>query len=111
MHKEFMDKYILACAGGMSTSILARKMQNEAVTRGLDIEIEAISESNVKEELNRNSDRIKAILLGPQIRYIKQQVANMAAPFNVPVDVIDMMDYGTVNGPKVLDHALSLANQ
>lgn len=106
-----MDKYILACAGGMSTSILARKMQNEAVTRGLNIEIEAISESFIKEELARNSDKIKAILLGPQIRYLKQQVAFIADPFHIPVDVIDMMDYGTINGPKVLDHALSLANQ
>ena len=46
------------------------------------------------------------VLLGPQIRYELNNVKNMAG--NVPVEAIDMKDYGTMNGEKVLAHAMEV---
>lgn len=46
------------------------------------------------------------VLLGPQVRYQKSQVESMAG--DVPVAVIDMRDYGTMNGEAVLEKALRL---
>ncbi|MGM0515798.1 MAG: PTS sugar transporter subunit IIB, partial [Pseudomonadota bacterium] len=34
--------------------------------------------------------------------------SQLAGPHGLPVAVIDMMDYGTLRGDKVLDQALSL---
>jgi len=36
-----MKKILLCCNAGMSTSLLVQKMQKEAASRGLDVEIEA----------------------------------------------------------------------
>lgn len=46
------------------------------------------------------------ILLGPQIRYELKNVQAMAP--NLPVEAINMQDYGMMNGKKVLEHALKV---
>ena len=43
-----MTHIVLACAFGMSTSMLVQRMQDEAAKRGLDVNIRAISETDVK---------------------------------------------------------------
>ena len=40
-----MIKIVLACAFGMSTSMLVQRMQQEAVNRGLNADICALSET------------------------------------------------------------------
>ena len=45
-----MTHIVLACAFGMSTSMLVQRMQDEAAKRGLDVNIRAISETDVKRE-------------------------------------------------------------
>ncbi|MGO1759776.1 MAG: PTS sugar transporter subunit IIB, partial [Mammaliicoccus vitulinus] len=47
------------------------------------------------------------ILLGPQVRFQKAQVEKVANG-KVPVDVIDMQQYGMMDGESVLKHAESL---
>lgn len=37
-----MIRIMLACAGGMSTSLLMNKMKEEADNRGLEVSVEAI---------------------------------------------------------------------
>ncbi len=106
-----MKKIILACAAGMSTSILVSKMKKEAEARSLEINIEAIPESTIREELASINDSVIAILLGPQVRMRKNAVTEIAAPYGIPVDVIDTMAYGRGNGPAVLDQALKMAGE
>jgi Phosphotransferase system cellobiose-specific component IIB len=86
----------------MSTSILVKKMKNAATERQIDAEIWAIS----KAELATNKDKADVILLGPQIRYALNEV-KLEVGDNKPVAVIDVMDYGMMNGSKVLDFALN----
>ncbi|WP_311079657.1 PTS sugar transporter subunit IIB [Paenibacillus polymyxa] len=106
-----MKKIILACAAGMSTSILVSKMKKEAAARSIELNIEAIPESTIKEELEGITDSVIAILLGPQVRMRKKAVTEMAAPYGIPVDVIDTLAYGRKNGGAVLDQALKLAGE
>ena len=50
-------------------------------------------------------------MLGPQVRFQKGAIEKMAAGRKagaIPVDVIDMRDYGTMNGKAVFDKAMSL---
>lgn len=99
-----MIHIVLACAFGMSTSMLVQRMQEEAAKRGLDADICAISETEIKKRI----DGVDVLLLGPQIRFQLKEFKAEFEPKGVAVDVIEMTDYGRMNGVAVLDKALSL---
>ena len=97
-----MTKILLACAAGMSTSLLVTKMKESAKQKGLsDISIKAVDSSHIESEMDTNKPDI--LLLGPQVRYMQNQLQKS---LDIPVDVINMMDYGMMKGDKVLDQAL-----
>lgn len=99
------DKTImLACAAGMSTSLLVTKMEEAAKARGLDAKIYAVSVSEVPAQLEK--ERLDIILLGPQVRYTEKQVAQQIGDRDVKLAVIEMRDYGMMNGEAVLAAAL-----
>ena len=101
-----MLKIKLFCAGGMSTSMLVQKMQTAAKEQGLEVGIEAKSVTEAAKVI----DNVDVLLLGPQVGYQKGEMETLAAG-RIPVDVIDMRDYGTMNGKKVLAHALELIGE
>jgi len=94
---------MLACAGGMSSSLLVTKMLKSARKENLDINIFATNSSSIPQEAELHHPSV--ILLGPQIKYLFN---NIIKEVNVPLEVIDMKDYGTMNGENVLHQALSL---
>lgn len=96
-----MKHIILLCSAGMSTSLLVSKMQKEAKERNLELHIEAFGTSMV-DEAAKVAD---VILLGPQVRF---QLQDIKKRVSVPVDSINMRDYGMMNGKAVLDQALQL---
>lgn len=56
-------------------------------------------------------EEVDCILLGPQVRFQKTAIEKLAASRKagpIPVDVIDMRDYGTMNGKAVLAKALKM---
>jgi PTS system cellobiose-specific IIB component len=87
----------------MSTSILVKKMQDAAKNQEFDVNIEAFS----VEILDEKVDSADVILLGPQIRHMLPDVKKMVGD-RCPIEVIDMRDYGMINGEKVLNKALKL---
>ncbi len=93
----------LVCNAGMSTSILVKKMQDAAKNQEFDVNIEAFS----VEILDEKVDSADVILLGPQIRHMLPDVKKMVGD-RCPIEVIDMRDYGMINGEKVLNKALKL---
>jgi PTS system cellobiose-specific IIB component len=99
-------KIMLVCAAGMSTSLLVNKMQNAAKERGIDTEIFAASASDANEKIE--SENPDALLLGPQVGYL---LKDFQSRFDIPVKVINMQDYGLMNGRKVLDDAVSTINE
>ena len=48
------------------------------------------------------------LLLGPQVKYALNDLKAACEEKGIPIDVIPMMDYGMMNGPKVLELALKL---
>ncbi|WP_125706577.1 PTS sugar transporter subunit IIB [Lacticaseibacillus daqingensis] len=94
---------MLACAAGMSTSLLVSKMNKAAEAKGVDAHIFAIPASDIDNKMT--SDHPDVLLLGPQVRYMEAQVRGRV---DVPVAVINMQDYGMMNGEKVLTSALDL---
>ena len=99
-----MKRILLCCAAGMSTSLLVNKMKAAAQERGLEIEIWAEPLEKVKKELE-NAD---ILLLGPQVKYAFDDLKTACEQNNIPIEVINMVDYGMMNGPKILDQALNL---
>lgn len=97
-----MKKILLVCNAGMSTSMLVAKMKKAAEAKNLDVSIEAKSLSEAKAEITE----VDIVLLGPQIRYELNNVKKVAG--SVPVEAIDMRDYGMMNGEKVLAHAMEV---
>ncbi len=97
-----MKRILLVCNAGMSTSMLVAKMKKAAEAGSMDVSIEAKSLSEAKAEISEAD----IVLLGPQIRYELNNVKKIAG--SVPVEAIDMRDYGMMNGEKVLAHAMEV---
>lgn len=97
---------MLVCSAGMSTSLLVTKMQKSAEEQGLDAEIFAIGAGEVDNTLS--SKDVDVLMLGPQVRFMKDQFEKKVADKGIPVEVINMQDYGMVNGEKVLQAAVEL---
>jgi len=95
-----MKNILLVCSAGMSTSMLVKKMEEAAQKKQLDVKIQAVAEAEVKDYINE----VQIILLGPQVRFLLSKIQGIAD--DIPVEVIDMAAYGTMNGEKVLNMAL-----
>ena len=96
---------LLVCAAGMSTSLLVNRMNEAAAAKGIGINIEAHPVGSI-DQFGGAAD---VILLGPQVRYELKNVKKMF--LDKPVEIINMQDYGTMNGAKVLDTALKLGGK
>ena len=54
------------------------------------------------------SKEVDVLLLGPQVRFMKADFEKRLEPKGIPLDIINMADYGLMNGEKVLQQALRL---
>ncbi|PHK49946.1 PTS sugar transporter subunit IIB [Staphylococcus edaphicus] len=97
---------MLVCAAGMSTSMLVQKMQEAAEKQNLDREIFAVSTTEADQKIE--NDNIDILLLGPQVRFKKDEYTKKCLEKQIPVEVIEMRDYGTMNGERVLKTAEQL---
>ena len=95
---------LLCCSAGMSTSLLVTKMEKEAEKKGIESKIWAVSVSEVREHIGEAD----VILLGPQVRYMLNEMKKLGESELVPVDVINQMDYGLCNGEAVLKQGVNL---
>lgn len=92
--------FLLVCATGMSTSLLVNRMKEAAETKEIEFQIEA----HPVGQIEKYGEAADVILLGPQVRYELKNVKKMF--LDKPVEIINMQDYGTMNGAKVLDNAI-----
>ena len=95
---------VLCCSAGMSTSLVVEKMQDAAKENGIDAEIKAVPVSSV-EDLD-SSHKIDILLLGPQVKFKLNELKEVYKDQKTLVDVINMIDYGMINGEKILTDAL-----
>ena len=101
-----MKRVYLFCSAGMSTSMLASKMQGVANEHDLPIEVEAFPDGKIGLIIvERHPD---VILLGPQVKYRFNEISEKYGSTGIPIQVIDQTDYGMMNGEKVLKSAIKL---
>lgn len=95
---------LLCCAAGMSTSLLVQKMEKEAKNMGIDAKIWAVSVDSVEDHI-KNAE---VLLVGPQIRFKLSELKKLGEANGIPVEMISPIDYGMMNGKKVIEFAFSL---
>lgn len=99
-----MKKITLICAGGFSTSMLVSKMEESAKNRKIEVEIRATADSKFGEYENDTD----VLLLGPQVGYLLDKFKKKYADKEMKISIIDSVDYGMMNGKKVLDDAINM---
>nr|WP_113865662.1 PTS sugar transporter subunit IIB [Brenneria salicis]NMN89980.1 PTS system cellobiose-specific IIB component [Brenneria salicis ATCC 15712 = DSM 30166]RBP64376.1 PTS system cellobiose-specific IIB component [Brenneria salicis ATCC 15712 = DSM 30166]RLM31407.1 PTS sugar transporter subunit IIB [Brenneria salicis ATCC 15712 = DSM 30166] len=99
-----MKRLLLCCAAGMSTSMLVQRMEKVAKEKCIDIEIKAVGFNEFSDVI----DECDCCLLGPQIKYKLVEFKDIAEEKNKPIAVINTIDYGTMNGEKILNDALNM---
>lgn len=100
---------MLVCAAGMSTSLMVSKMQKSAEEKGIEADIFAVSAGEADTYLDEK--KVDVLLLGPQVRFMKAQFEKKVVSLGIALDVIQMTDYGMMNGEKVLNQALKLMDK
>lgn len=102
-----MIHILLACAGGFSTSMLVERMKEAAQKKSEEIIIEATAEGRVDKVVNQ----VDIIMLGPQVGHLEKKFQKKYADNPVKITTIPSLDYGMMNGEKVLQQALDLHKQ
>jgi PTS system cellobiose-specific IIB component len=94
---------MLMCSAGMSTSMLEKKIQEYVKANNLDISVIALS----AHEGQSTIDNYDVVLLGPQVRYMLDNVKKM---FKNParVDVIPPAIYALANAQETVKIATEL---
>ncbi|MFD0051245.1 PTS sugar transporter subunit IIB [Actinomycetes bacterium NPDC127524] len=95
---------LLCCAAGMSTSLLVTKMETYTKEQGIEGKIWAVSADDVKNHI----DDANVLLLGPQVRYLLSQFKKLGEEKGIPVDTINPVHYGMMNGAEVVKFARNL---
>ncbi|MBC6500941.1 PTS sugar transporter subunit IIB [Citrobacter freundii] len=93
-----MNKILLVCAAGMSTSMLMKRMKDYASSVGHESVIEAHGVDVLKEVI-ANYD---VVLVAPQIRF------KLAEMHGKRSEAINPLLYGAMNGEKVYQQAVDL---
>lgn len=99
-------KILLVCSAGMSTSMLVQKMEEYAAANGFEDQIQALSGAEGKGKINE----FDVVLIAPQIRFEQKNFQELAKPLGIPVGLIDVRLYGTLNGEGVYKFARDLVD-
>lgn len=97
---------LLVCAAGMSTSLLVRKMEEEASKRGIEVKIAA----KPIDDLENVIADYDVILVGPQIKYKEAYIKELTAQKGKKYMVIPFTMYGMIDGKGTLDMAMKLTD-
>ncbi|MFZ7132571.1 MAG: PTS sugar transporter subunit IIB [Eubacteriales bacterium] len=99
-----MYNIALVCENGASTGMVVKKMKEAAMKHGIEVKIQAYPYTQL-ENFIAESD---IILLGPQLAF-KKDLAITTFPDHIhKIHVIATMDFGMMNGEKILQDAIAV---
>lgn len=97
----------MACAGGMSSSLLANYLSKEAQKHDIaDFYIEAVGTMKVAQKLMEKNWDI--FLLAPQVRFHKEMLLQELANYEIPFLLIDGPLYTPRGAPKLFGQMMEL---
>lgn len=98
---------LLVCGSGASSGFMAANMRKAAKEKGLEIDIKARSESEIESYI----DEIDALMVGPHLAYILDEVEEYTHGTDVKVLLMKGEYYSMLDGEKAIEHLLSEMNQ
>lgn len=92
-----MINIVLLCAGGMSTSILAKNIAEAALELGFECKVNAYGVPKARDVV----PEADIVLIGPQVRFAINKLKKEFPTKDI--SVIDMRDYGMMDGKNVIN--------
>lgn len=102
-----MYRIALVCENGASTGMVVRKMQAAAEKKGIEAEIKAYPFT----QLENFIDEKDVILFGPQLAYKLTQAKKTFEKYADKMETISPVDFGMMNGEKILSDAIKIADK
>ncbi|EAC8476368.1 PTS sugar transporter subunit IIB [Listeria welshimeri] len=102
-----MKNIMLVCSAGMSTSLLVKKMTEAIENKQVEATVIAVAEA----DFDKHKDNVDVVLLAPQVRFLEKNLKRVLDPLGIPVSIINGIDYGTMDGEKVLNEALAMIDK
>ncbi len=93
---------LLVCGSGASSGFMAANMRKAASARGIELKISARSESEIENYI----DEIDALMVGPHLAYILDEVEEYTHGADVKVILMKGEYYATLDGEKAIEHLL-----
>ncbi|MCR0568806.1 PTS sugar transporter subunit IIB [[Clostridium] innocuum] len=93
---------LLVCGSGASSGFMAANMRKAALRQHIEIDIKARSESEIENYI----DDIDALMVGPHLAYILDEVDEYTHGSEVKVILMKAEYYATLNGEAAIQHLL-----
>lgn len=94
---------LLVCGAGASSGFMAANIRKAAAARGIEMDIKARSEAEIESYI----DDIDALMVGPHLSYILDEVDSYIDDRPVHVMLIPADFYAKLDGEGALDFLLS----
>lgn len=92
----------LICQYGASTGMFASQLRKAGEKLNVDLEAKAYPDSKFEDLIAKHD----VVLFGPQVGYKKEEAVARFPQYENKMMVIDSMDFGMMNGEKVLKDIL-----
>lgn len=100
-------RLIILCSWGATSSQLAKKVEEAAAKRNINI----VADAGGTGEFKKQAANFDVALLEPQVRHLKKEMTKIAEEHNIPIDLIDQRAFALMDGDKVLDQVLELVKK
>jgi cellobiose-specific phosphotransferase system component IIB len=98
-------KVLIVCGAGASSGFIAQRMRKAAKTRGLELQVDARSETELADHL----DGTDVVLVGPHLQYMLDKVTAVTEQRGVPAVLLPQRVYGMLDGEAALELAATAA--
>ena len=98
-------KVLFVCSLGMSSAVAVKALEKEAKSKGVEIDVKAVSTQQFEEEVKNGYD---VAMVAPQIRHRFDTLNAQASEAGVPCAMITPQGYSPLGGPKLLNQIQEL---
>ncbi len=91
---------LLVCGSGASSGFMAANIRKAAKAKGVEMSVRARSESEIENYI----DEIDALMVGPHLAYILDDVEEYIQDAPVKVILMKPEYYATLDGEQALEH-------
>lgn len=95
-------RVLLVCGSGASSGFMAANMRKAATARGVDLKVQARSESEIENYI----DDIDVLMVGPHLAYVLDEVDDYVGDADVTVILMRSDYYSTLDGEGAVDHLM-----